>query len=101
MLDRPHEPHEFLINDLDDLLARVDAGQHLLPDGLLGDALDKSVDDVEIDVAFDDIGASKQDRLGSATSHVQIGVSGKTHDCGLHLQLRRGNDVDVQPDSIQ
>ena len=32
---------------------------------------------------------------------MQIGIPREAHNRGLHLQLRRSGDVDVQPDSIQ
>ena len=56
---------------------------------------------VEIHVAFDDVGASQQDRFGGAAPHVQVGISRETDNRGLHLQFRCRSDVDVQPDSIQ
>ena len=38
---------------LDDLLAGVERAEDFLADGLLGDALDERVDDVEVDVGFE------------------------------------------------
>ncbi len=36
-IDRPHEADEFVVDDLDDLLAGVEGAQHFLADGALRD----------------------------------------------------------------
>ena len=38
VVDRAHQVDELLVDDADDLLARVEGLEHLLADGLLGDA---------------------------------------------------------------
>ena len=38
VVDRAHQVDELLVDDADDLLARVERLEHLLADGLLGDA---------------------------------------------------------------
>ena len=39
VVDRAHQVDELLVDDADDLLARVERLEHLLADGLLGDAV--------------------------------------------------------------
>ena len=53
MVDRAHQVDELLIDDADDLLARIERLEHLLADGLLGDALHELADDREADVGFE------------------------------------------------
>src|SRR5581483_5138497 len=54
VIDRAHQPDEFLVDDLDDLLGGVDPGEHVLADGLGLDAADEVGDDVVIDVGLDE-----------------------------------------------
>ncbi len=44
---------QLVANDLDDLLARRERGEHVLADGFDADALDEALDDLEIDVGFE------------------------------------------------
>ena len=45
---------EFLVDDLDDLLGGIDARQHVLAERLGLDAGDEVVDDIEVDVGFEE-----------------------------------------------
>ena len=47
------ERDQFVAHDLDDLLGRRERGQHFLADGLVADVLDQVLDDVEVDVGFE------------------------------------------------
>ena len=51
-IDRPHELNEFVVDDLDDLLAGVEGAQHFLADGALRDLGDEVLGDGEVDVGF-------------------------------------------------
>ena len=53
VIDRAHQVDQFLIDDADDLLAGVERLEHLLADGLLGDARHEVADDREADVGFE------------------------------------------------
>src|SRR5262249_39067461 len=53
VIDRPHHPDQFFVDDVDELLARLEAAQYPLADSLLGDALGELVDDVVIDVGVE------------------------------------------------
>ncbi len=53
MIDRAHQVDELLVDDADDLLARVERLEHLLADRLLGDALHELADDREADVRLE------------------------------------------------
>ena len=53
VVDRAHQVDELLVDDADDLLARIERLEHLLADGLLGDALHEVADDREADVGFE------------------------------------------------
>ena len=53
VVDRAHQVDELLIDDADDLLAGVERLEHLLADGLLGDARHEVADDLEADVGFE------------------------------------------------
>src|SRR5271169_5328048 len=44
---------QFVANDLDDLLGRRQRGHHFLAEGLLADVLDEFLDNVEVDVGFE------------------------------------------------
>ena len=46
------QAHQFLMNDLDDLLRRADALDEFLPQALLADVLHKVLDDLEVDVGL-------------------------------------------------
>ncbi len=46
------QAHQFLMDDLDDLLRRADPLDELLPQALLADVLHKVLDDLEIDVGL-------------------------------------------------
>ncbi len=52
-VDRPHEVHELVVDDLDDLLARVDALDDLVADRLELDALDEVLDDRDRNVRLE------------------------------------------------
>jgi hypothetical protein len=52
-----HEADEFVVDDFDHLLARLDGGEHDGADGLFGDFCDELVDDVVVDVGFEEGGA--------------------------------------------
>ena len=52
-IDRPHERDEFVVDDLDDLLAGIEGAQHFLADGALRDFGDEVLGDGEIDVGFE------------------------------------------------
>src|SRR5262249_15058127 len=47
------EGDEFVVNDLDDLLAGVEGAEDFLADGAFGDALDESVGDGEVHVGIE------------------------------------------------
>ncbi len=47
------EVHELVVDDLDDLLAGGEARQHVPADGLLADARNEVLDDLEVDVCFE------------------------------------------------
>ena len=47
-----HELGQFVVYDLDDLLAGREAAQNLLPHGALGDLFDEILDDCEVDVGL-------------------------------------------------
>ena len=64
-----HQRGEFLIDDLDNGLCRRERIEHLLPDGSLLDALHKVLDDLEIDVCFQQRHAHLAHRL----VHVVLG----------------------------
>jgi hypothetical protein len=51
-IGRAEEFDEFVVNDFDDLLARLDAEKNFLADGFVFDALDKVASDFEINVGF-------------------------------------------------
>ena len=53
VVDRAHQVDELLVDDADDLLARVERLEHLLADRLLGDARHEVADDREADVGFE------------------------------------------------
>ena len=54
VIDRAHELDQLVEDDLDDLVGRVDASEHVLADGLGFDAGDEVVGDVEVDVGFEE-----------------------------------------------
>ena len=56
---------------------------------------------VKIHFAFDDVSASNYDRLAGSSTEMQISIPGKPDTGGLHLQLGRGNDMNIQPDPIE
>jgi len=49
----PHEPDQLLVDDLDDLLARGEAVQDLLPHGALADVFHKLLDHLVIHIRFE------------------------------------------------
>ena len=53
MIDRAHQVDELLVDDADDLLARVERLQHLLADGLLRDVRHELAHDREADVGLE------------------------------------------------
>ena len=53
-IDRTHQLAEFFVNDLDDLFGRIDAREHVLAERLGFDAGDEIVEDVEVDVGFEE-----------------------------------------------
>ena len=76
-IDRPHERDEFVVDDLDDLLAGVDGAQDGLTDGALGDARDEGLDDLEVHVGVEQrladlLEALLDVRLGDATTTAQL-----------------------------
>jgi hypothetical protein len=52
-----HEADELVVDDFDHLLAGLDGGEDFGTDGFLGDVGDKGVDDVVVDVGFEEGGA--------------------------------------------
>ena len=54
---------QLVVDDLHDLLARGEALEDLLPDGLLADALDEGPDDLEVDVGLEEGDAHLAERL--------------------------------------
>jgi hypothetical protein len=52
VVHRPHQLHQLVIDDLDDLMAGIDAANDLLTDGLLGDTLNEGLGNVVIDVGL-------------------------------------------------
>jgi hypothetical protein len=44
--------HEFLVDDLDDLLTRSEAAKYILANGPFLNAADKILDDLEVDVSL-------------------------------------------------
>ena len=49
----PHQLDQFAVDELNDLLAGVDALQHLLPDGRLLHIRDEAFDHLEIDIRLE------------------------------------------------
>src|SRR5262249_24757025 len=49
----PEQLDQFVAHDLDDMLARRERREHVLPDGLCADALDEALDDLEVDVGLE------------------------------------------------
>ena len=54
---------QLVVHDLDDLLARRERLEHVLPDGLLADAVDEALDDLEVDVGLEQRHAHLAQRL--------------------------------------
>ncbi len=52
-----HEADEFIVDDLDHLLAGLYGGEHFGADGFLCDFGDEAVDDIIVDVGFEQGGA--------------------------------------------
>jgi hypothetical protein len=63
VVHRPHQRDELLVDDLDDLFCRVDAGQHLLADGLGLDVGDELLHHVQVDVRLEEDGADLAEAL--------------------------------------
>ena len=62
---RPHQRDELVVDDLDDELARRQAPQHFLADGLLLDLVDEILDDLVIDVGVQEDPADLTERFGN------------------------------------
>ena len=56
---------------------------------------------LKVDLAFDDVGAPDDDRFCRSPSQAQIRIPGKTQNRALHLQLRRGFDMHIQPNPVE
>jgi hypothetical protein len=54
VIDRAHELDQLLVDDLDDLVGRVDPFEHVLADGLGLNTGDEVVSDSEVDVGFEE-----------------------------------------------
>src|SRR5262249_4225312 len=65
---------QLVIDDLDDLLARIDPAYDFLADCLLGDTLDEGIGNIEVDVAIEQRGAD----LGQALADVGFGKPAAT-----------------------
>ena len=59
---------ELLVDDLDDLLAGIQAGEQVGPDGALADARDEVLDDLEVDVGLE------QGEADLAQRDVEVGL---------------------------
>src|SRR5262249_14441856 len=68
-IHRPHQTDQFLVDDLDDLFARVDAAEDRLADYLLLDAVDEVGGDGEVDVGVEEGAAD----FFEALLHVGLG----------------------------
>ena len=55
--------HQLVVDDLDDLLPRGERLEDVLADGLGADALDKRLDDLEVDVGLEERHAHLAERL--------------------------------------
>ena len=89
-----HEVDQLLIDDVDDLLARIERAQHLLAERLLLDALDEFVGDVEIDVGFEQGGADLLQAIldvgfgdAALAAHVFHGIRDAADDAFEHVVI--------------
>src|SRR5690606_35388730 len=62
-VDRPHERRELSIDEIDELLTRLDALEDLLAERLLLDAREELLDDADRDVRFEERDADLPERL--------------------------------------
>ena len=69
VIDRAHQVDQFLMDDADDLLARIERLEHLLADGLFGDLVHEVLDDRVADVGLEQ-GLLDQ---GQPFAHVRFG----------------------------
>ena len=69
IIDRAHEIDQLGVDELDDLLAGIEAAENVLADRLLGDPLDEGVGDVVVDVGVEEGGAN----LLQAVANVGVG----------------------------
>ena len=98
VIDRPHEGDQFVVDDLDDLLAGIDAREHVLPDGLGFDLGDEVVGDGEVDVGFEqrpaDLAQAVADVVGrepAAAAEFAQGVLEATLNRIEHAELTERN----------
>src|SRR4051812_15322854 len=86
MVHRAHQVDELLINDADDLLARIECFEHLLAYGLLGYALHEIPHDRESYVGleqrfFDELESVAHVRFG------ELALAAKRLQCGIQAVL--------------
>ena len=90
MIDRAHQVDELLVDDADDLLARIEGLEHLLADRLLGDLLHEVPDDREADVGleqrlFDELEPVAHVRFG------ELALAAERLERGIQAILRASN----------
>ena len=77
-----HEFREFLVDNLDDDLRRCQGIEHILPDGAFLHLLDEILDDLEIDVGFEECHAHLAHRLVYVVLR-QLAMSAQLLECLL------------------